>query len=457
MNDSILDNLLTKEKETNIYKERICNFPLWAYVRREYRNKYIFSNGGDSPLSNFSQFRLIPLLNSFIKSLFHITTLFIHSKKVSNLFLGFMRLEQIDGVYVDKFVDPIIRISTIKDDYIYMERGRSGVHCSPRFVNNIIWTEAIDFICIVCAYILFPIFYIFNYKKYNRFYHSLNQIFPITLKDKIKIANKTTNGLIKIFVLYLLFRKLGVKRVYLPVAVLHYPYIGACKKLKIPCYEIQHGITVGRTSTYSGEYVPEAYPDYFLVFGCCFMKDFLFGIPIDKMMNIGCAFKELIRQRSAIPLKNTYLILSDPEVTQKIVNTTVELAQMYPEYTFHLRLHPLERLNQSQIKVLSVFPNVKCVETINNSTITCMSYEGVIAENTSVLYEAVSVGVKAARLQYNGLHTIHFLDEPANIFFYMKKPEDLKTFIDNFKLGDVNKELYYSSFNHHLFNQILNQ
>ena len=135
------------------------------------------------------------------------------------------------------------------------------------------------------------------------------------------------------------------------------------------------------------------------------------------MINIGCAFKSFLKKRRIIILKDTYLFLSEPQISQKMVDTLSELANLYPQYSFHLRLHPLEKLTRYQQNSLSGFPNVAIVDNVENSTIACMAYEGVIAENTTVLYEAVSVGIKAARLQYNGFHTIHFKDEPQGMFF----------------------------------------
>ena len=84
-----------------------------------------------------------------------------------------------------------------------------------------------------------------------------------------------------------------------------------------------------------------------------------------------------------------------------------------------------------------------------------MAYEGVIAENTTVLYEAVSVGVKAARLQYNGFHTIHFENEPQGMFFYMKKTEDFGTFANEFSTSKINMSFFYSEFDIDVFNKIL--
>ena len=346
-------------------------------------------------------------------------------------------------------------LSAAKDDYIYFERGRSGSHCSPRAIDNIVWTEFIDNLSFIMALFIFPFLAIFKWGTYEGLIIKVNRLIGISLKDRLYIYVKTTSCLLKISFLCLVIKRLGVKRLFAPVAVLHFPYVAVCKLLKIPCYEVQHGITVGQTTTYSGEYVPEAYPDYFLTFGKGSLKDGLFGLPLERMINIGCAFKSFLKRRSVVILKNTYLFLSEPEISQKIVDTITELARLYPQYNFHLRLHPQERLNQYQNERLKEFPNIGMVDNVSNSTIACMDYDGVIAENTTVLYEAVSVGVKAARLQYNGFYTNHFENEPHGLFFYMKKAEDFDLFANEFSPAQIDMNFFYSTFDVEAFNKIL--
>lgn len=455
MDDSILNELFEKEKTIRIYDERIWGIPLWSCIKRKYRSKYLFIHAEVPPMSNHFKPNLWSLMKSFVISFWHVLKLFICSEKKPNLFLGFMRLEQMNGLCMDKFIEPIILLSAIKDKYVYFERGRSGIHASPRSIKNIVWTEFIDNFCAFLSCCLFPFFVIFNWKTYGSLINKINHLFPISLKERFYVYYTTTRFLLKACFLCLIIKRLGVKRLFVPVAVIHYQYIAACKLLKIPCYEIQHGITVGQTSTYSGEYVPEAYPDYFLAFGKSSLKDSLFGLPLGRMINIGCAFKSFLKERNITVLKNTYLLLSEPEISQKMVDTILELAGMYPKYIFHLRLHPLEKLNQHQKEVLSKLSNIVLVDNVINSTITCMAYEGVVAENTTVLYEAVSVGVKAARLQYNGLHTLHFENEPQGMFFYMKKAEDFGTFANEFSTSKIDMSFFYSEFDIKVFNKIL--
>lgn len=457
MENFVLNELFKKETEINIYEERIWGLPLWSFIKRKYRNKYIWINDNVPPMSNHPNFNLWPLIYSFVLSFCHILKLFFCSKKKSSLFFGFQRMEKVDDIYMDKLVDPIIDLTKIKNDYVYLERGRSGIHYLPRYIKNIVWTEFIDNSCFFLACFFFPFFYLFNFNTYGKLIGKIKKLLSLSMTDRLYICYMTTSFLLKTLFICLIIKRLGVKRVFAPIAVIHYPYIAACKLLKTPCYEIQHGITVGKTSTYLGEYIPECYPDYFLAFGRSSVKDRLFVLPVEKIINIGCGFKSFLKGRNITILKDTYLLLSEPEISQKMVDTIIELAKMYPKYNFHLRLHPQEKLNQYQQELLNRLTNAQLVETVENSTIACMAYEGIIAENTTVLYEAVSVGVKAARLQYNGFHTLHFENEPQNLFFYMKKPEDFNMFANNFTTSEFNKELFYSTFDVEAFHLILSK
>ena len=119
MDNSILNELFEKEKTIRIYDERIWGIPLWSCIKRKYRSKYLFIHAKIPPMSNHSKLNLWPLMKSFIISFWHILKLFICCEKKPNLFLGFMRLEQMNGLCMDKFIEPIILLSSLMDKYVY--------------------------------------------------------------------------------------------------------------------------------------------------------------------------------------------------------------------------------------------------------------------------------------------------------------------------------------------------
>lgn len=454
--DKLLNELCTTETKLGFTDDKIWGIPIWRLVHVRYRNYFISVLGGIPAMSNHSQFNFSKLFISAWKSFITLFSILLQRKEFSNIFFGFPRLEKIDEKYIDKFIDPIILQSKIGDDYIYLERGRSGEHKSPRYINeNILWTEFIDFFSYLLSILLLPIWWMCNIKKYHSILQKIDNVVRLCFKQKLHFINLTTRSYIKIAILSFLFRYLKAKRLFMPVALIHSPYLFACKKAKVKIYEIQHGITVNNTTTYSGEYNPQWYPDCFLAFGKNSTADYLFGVPKNKVLNIGFAFNSLLTHTNSQIYHNTFLFLSDPEITDVMVYTLIELAKKYPQYSFHFRPHPQEKLNKHQISLIEATSNTILVDCSENSTLACLRYEGVIAENTSVLYEAISVGVKAARLQYNGLTTIHYPNEPEGLFYYMKNPESFKFFAEEFVLNNIDKEIYYSTFDANLFNSLL--
>lgn len=449
-------NILKIEEQLDIYNETILGYTIWPYIRKEYREKYIQVKTSLPPLSNHAHFNAFLILKSTLYSLFHIIKAIV-VKRVDNLFVGFPRLEMINNKYMDKFIDPLIFSSNIGDNFIYIERGRSGRHAFPRYLEkNVIWSEFIDNLSIISAYILFPCIGILYRNTFSTLINKVNKFYITSYKENVNIILSIIQGLVKTYLIKKLLQIFSIKRCFITAAPNFYPYIASCKSINVPIYEIQHGITVSETATYSQyRYHFNSSPDFFLTFGEVFMKNMLFGIPLGKMINIGCAFKSHIQSYTCDKIDNTFLILSEPQVSDKIIDASIILADLFPMFFFNLRLHPLEKLNICQLDKISQKPNLKLVDSLQNSMITCMMYQGVLGENTTVLYEAVSVGVKAARIYFNGLHPNSLKDEPEGLFFNIYTPNDFINFV-NFKLpNNESGELFYSRFNKHLFNSIL--
>lgn len=103
--------------------------------------------------------------------------------------------------------------------------------------------------------------------------------------------------------------------------------------MNLPVYEFQHGITNGETCLYSGYYNPDIDPDYFLTFGDACHKN-VFGIPENKIINIGWAFKSYLKQQHLNTefFPDTFLVISEPEISQKVIDIVIYFANHFPEY-----------------------------------------------------------------------------------------------------------------------------
>lgn len=80
------------------------------------------------------------------------------------------------------------------------------------------------------------------------------------------------------------------QNVYVVNRMVCLPQIIAAHQCGLMVLEFQHGITMGVTTLYAGQYDAVADPDYFLVFSE-FWRGNQFAIPQDRITNIGWAYK----------------------------------------------------------------------------------------------------------------------------------------------------------------------
>lgn len=143
------------------------------------------------------------------------------------------------------------------------------------------------------------------------------------------------------------------QNVYVVNRMVCLPQIIAAHQCGLMVLEFQHGITMGVTTLYAGQYDAVADPDYFLVFSE-FWRGNQFAIPQDRITNIGWAYKNIINK---LPMKevvheNTCLVISSPEISSKLVETVLLLAHEYSQFRFHIRCHPQESISINILKKL---------------------------------------------------------------------------------------------------------
>lgn len=450
--ESILE-VCKLEEDLNIYEEKLGIIPIWSSVFLKMREKYTDIHGNFPPLLSHSHFNLKNCILTSWKSFRQFLRLLFTNYEIENIFFGFPRLESIDGEYVDKFCDGIIKRPEISNSFLYLERGRSFKHFSPRDITNIFWVEFIDNFAITLGFALLPMLYVLKNRRYKSTFKKASNIIPITRSEKKLILRKSISDNIKLKIYAYIFKKHKVKRIFAPALKNLASVIGIAKYLNIPCFELQHGKTEGPSRLYSGIYMETFSPTAFLAFGNSSMQPF-FNVPIHKMYNIGFAFKELLQSKGYSVKKDHYLFVSDPEITQEIIDSACELKNLYPHYEFSIRFHPLEVPSSKQKQQISE-GKINIASNKENSTLAILKYEGIIGETTSVLYESLAFNKKTAKLAYNGLNrNMNAGKEKAKGFFVLSKPQDFEAFL-SFTTQKDNSLEFYSEFNDKEFNKIL--
>ena len=86
--------------------------------------------------------------------------------------------------------------------------------------------------------------------------------------------------------------------------------------------------------------------------------------------------------------------------------------------------------------------------------IAILPYNFVIGENSSVLYESLSLGKKVGRINCNGLNAIAYDAANSDGFYYINDIEDFSHFMDATVIN-TGKLQIYSDFNSNLFNSLI--
>lgn len=404
--------------------------PLWRIVRSEFRDVYM----GGGQITVPPNVRPFDILLNVCRSAGNITKVLLCGKKCKYIFLPHPRLFDINGMYMDRLTDPLIDYSDIKDEYIILERHQNGTHKRPRYHSEkVVYLDVIDVLGKVFGKLLKP----YYARKYRRNIEDLINLLKTELVFNETIIKAMFERLIaehKVLckLIYPLLNSLSPKYVFYAPRDTFFHVVDYCKKRHITCCEMQHGVVVADSLLYTGIYNRQIDPDYFLVFG----KDNIsryFGLPLDLVKNVGFPFKNYVNDLGLESYgPSVVLFVSEPQITNEMIGNLAELATIYPQFEYHIRLHPHEDLSTKQRNCIDRVPNMKVVDNSVESFCALSRYTAIVGENSSVLYEAMSLGKKVGRFNYGGLVVIEsqlihggtVLNSPKDFYRFMNESYD---------------------------------
>lgn len=447
-----ISSLLVKEEEYKLNDVIIDGIPFWPLFKYDIRRKYIIENGiVEKLVSAKNKLNIFESPLGILQSFWQFHKILLHPHPVDNLFMGFSRLDKVHGLYMDKFIDPIVEEADLHHNYIYFEYGRVGKHKKPRLnPEHICYTDYIYLLSTLWSLIASPVYMLMHYHDLVAFQNKIEATFNLKT-SLLYLSRKTTEFKMLCSTYSYILARLKVKRVFGVSRIVFIHAAFAAKKRGLMVFELQHGITLGPTDLYAGIYHPEIDPDMFLTFGkSCPLN--VFGVPENRIKNIGWAFNKYIQRISHQAEGNAFLVVSEPQITNEIIEAVTMMAKTFPDKEFHIRRHPTETFTESQKETIKCYNNIKDTTSEENSFVVLMSYKYVLGENCSVLYEAMSLGKKVARLSFCGLRpTLRSQDDG---FFYLDSPSDLQKIIES-QNKPLNQEVY-SEFSKSNFMSLLN-
>lgn len=440
-------------KESDLYKETICKVPLWRLVRSSVVDDYLSKKHGFGKRNQRKdKFKVSIILISYLYSSWDLLKLLCSDKKVKIAVFPFKRLQKYGDEYFDKFTDPLTEYLN-EETYMLFQKPFAGEQKKPRYNSKkIIRIEGIDYTAKFLGYVLAPITFLFFIKKTCSVFKEAKKIFPISYSFIIKLTIVASQFVVSYFLYYIILRKLKVRKVFFVNREINMPITRASKKLNIETFELQHGITHSYTVLYSTQYNEYVDPNYFLSFGS-FWRGNQFGIPIEKIQNLGWAYKELVLKNSLKNqslLANQVLVISDSVISSEILINAIELAKNNLNIIFNVRLHPQENPNKKLIEEINKLNNIKIVDNSIESSIAILKYKYILGTNSSVLYEAISLNKRVGCFNYGGCKISVNNEIDKTPFFILNNAEDFHLFLKEETPTNYNNP-FYSDFNPELF------
>lgn len=447
-----IKKIIAKENVSPLKSIKISGYNVHAFLKQTLRNKYLKANKVPT-MELVSNINANKMLESAFSSIVDIMGLLLKNINVQNVFFAFPRVDNIGGVYVDKFSDPYISVSDIKN-YIIFENGRGGLHMTPRAHNeHIVNTDIIKIISVIFSKLFKHIWYLLNKKSLDVLTKQINLVYGTEVVGNMPVVENCLCDICECKIYELILKKIKAKNVF--AAARPFTVFAAAKHAGAKTFEMQHGITYSETTLYSGYKNNESTPDYFLSFGDMKPND-VYGIDTKDIVNVGWPLIKYLKEKANIIKYGSedFLVISEPEVSDKIIDATLVLAEAYPNSKFYIRPHPHELYTSSQIDKIHSLPNVDINNNKINIAEVMAGFENVIGENSTVMYEALSANKKVGKLYIAGLNPIYLEESDKASFWHIHSVEDLKEMLSG-SVDDKTHKSIYSDFKAELFKSLL--
>lgn len=353
------------ESELDLFSKTIQGIHFWERVRFTIFQEILKEKGifGQAHLKSNKSILLKFVFLSIKNILFKNPYL---SNRVDLLFVGASRRKLLsDGLYWDIYCDEIIK--EIKKSYLYLEFPYVSSHFPNPKTKKLVYY---DFPVIVSRFVS-SFFTRFNLNPRDR-----EMLFQLRLSIKknlavdISVEKIIKNSLsIRLGAYPFYFTLLKKIRPKLVVVVCSYgkeTFIEACKQLKIPVVELQHGTITPMHIAYSYpgiHRVKYCFPDYLFAWGDFWKEGTVFPISKNRIFAVGYPFLEQQVKKFSNKKLNQILFISQGTIGSSLSKFAVELSMKCKlDYKVVYKLHPGEFgrwktdypwLNGSNVKVIA--------------------------------------------------------------------------------------------------------
>src|SRR5690606_38175600 len=194
-------------------------------------------------------------------------------------------------------------------------------HLNPRLNKElVVRADLINCLAWIGGAVFGGILLLFKRRFFNSFFDRVSNVYPVSRKTYLISVYKISIFLVEVAIYRRILTFLKTKHLIVVSRSVFSSLIVAANALDIKTYELQHGITTGPTALYTGDYDEVVDVDFFLTFGAYWIKP-VFGIPIERMYDLGWAFSEYVKD--IMPVRNEkddrILLVSSPSITDNIL------------------------------------------------------------------------------------------------------------------------------------------
>lgn len=424
------------------YSYSINGVPVYGIIRRYIRGLYCKGHGVNG-LNEIPINKKKLLFNLFV-SFFHFISLFLKRKKYKYLIYSFFRTDKIGDVYIDKFTDPIIDNSNVKDSYIIFEHSKGGGHKRPRIHSkHVIYTDLVDAYSVLAAKCYAKIYKKKFKKEFEHVWNMTDSILGDIHYNRDFILLLFLRFYIKSKIYEKIFKRLNIKYLIAPARPVFLEQLYSAKKNGIKVFEIQHGVLSSIGISYSGHIDEPFTPDYFLSYGELHHPEF-YGIPQSRIVNIGWAlplyFENISTEKSYN--ENDVLVVLNPLTSKYVIDITMDLAEKNKTIVFHLRPHPTESIPIEIIQKINTLDNVILQDNSLNFSYVLYLFKNIIGDNSTAMNEAFSEGKKVGRLCYPGLVPLYINSEEEEKTWRVYDDSSFKSFLAAKPFENIDTRVY---------------